>query len=109
MQHSPESRARSAEILAEAIHERHLVEATYNGAVMKLAPYQLFVRHDALYVRALNPQKSRGPDQEPVLGVFKLDGLSGLALTDLPFDPVPSFESQLPRPDDVLVTGIESA
>lgn len=95
--------------MAQAIHEKCLIEATYNGAAMRLAPHQLFVRNEALHVRAFNPQKSRAADQEPVLGVFKLDGLSGVALTDMPFDPVPSFEGQLPRPDDVLVTGIEAS
>lgn len=109
MQQATDDRVRLAEILAEAIHKKRIVEATYNGASLKLAPYQLFVRHDALYATALNPQKSRRIDEEPNLGVFKLAGLSRLSLTDEPFEPVPNYAGQLPRPDDVLVTGIETS
>ena len=109
MHNNQDNQARSAEILAEAIHRKQIVEATYNAASLKLAPHQLFLRNDALYVAALNPQKSRRVDEEPALGVFKLAGLSGVALTDQPFSPVSSFGEKASRPEDLLLASIDLA
>lgn len=107
MHNTPDHPAQSAEILAEAIHRKQIVEATYNTASMKLAPHQLFMRNDALYVAALNPGKSRRIDEEPALGVFKLAGLSRIALTDQPFTPVSPDSGKASRPGDVLLASVD--
>lgn len=92
--------------LLEAISRRMLAEAQYNGTVIRLAPHLLFERHGDLFVAALNLGKSWRSDEEPRLGQFKLAGLSEARLLDETFEPLPNFEPNPPRPDDVLVLAI---
>lgn len=109
MQHPDDDLAVKAEIVAKAIHTREMIEATYNGASLKLSPHQLFVRRDSLYVGAVNPQKARRQDEEPALGVFKLAGLSKVTGTGLRFDPVSSLGGQPPQPEDMVLASVEQA
>ncbi len=109
MQHEPSDRAQTVETLSRAISEWRMVRATYNGAEMALAPHQLFVRHDALFVSAFNPGKNwRGPEDYR-LSYFNIAGLGGVALQDNGFKPLDGFDSSLPRPEDQLLLALEAA
>ncbi|MDE2564120.1 MAG: hypothetical protein KGL48_17930 [Sphingomonadales bacterium] len=106
MQHPNDDPATKAEIVAKAIKTRQMIEATYNGALLTLAPHQLFVRRDSLYVGAINPQKARRQDEEPTLGVFKLAGLSKVSVTGLAFDPVTPLGGQPSQPEDMVLASV---
>lgn len=84
-----------APTLMQAIVTRRCVTATYNREPVLLAPHVLFTKHDALHIGAVTLERSGQPPKEPRLGVFKLDGLGGLALTDRSF-----FVSDLWQPSD---------
>ena len=90
----------------EAIARRRRVTAQYNGTRMTLAPHQMFERHGALFISALNLGKSWRSDDERRLGHFKLDGLGAPELEDETFEPLPSFEAGAPRDDDVLLMAV---
>lgn len=93
-------------VMIEAIARQQAVTATYNGAVIKLAPHLLFERHGDLYVSALNLSKGWRADDERRLGQFKLAGLAVMELLDEGFDPLPSYNSAAPRTDDTLILAI---
>jgi len=93
-------------ILMEGIARHRLVQAQYNGAVFKLAPYQLFERHKDLFISALNMSKTWASDDERRLGQFKIAGLSALELLDEEFVPIPGYDGSLPRAEDVLLLAI---
>ncbi|MGN6375555.1 MAG: WYL domain-containing protein, partial [Sphingomonas sp.] len=84
----------------EAIALKRLVTAVYNGNEMLLAPHQLFTRHGALFVSALNTRRNWRSEEERRLGHYKLDGLSDVALTEETFEPLPDFDNSLPREED---------
>lgn len=92
--------------LMEAIARQRAIQARYNGAVFKLAPYQLFERHSDLFISALNMSKAWPSDEERRLGQFKVAGLSAMELLDEEFEPLSSYDGSLPRADDVLVLAI---
>ncbi|WP_422061348.1 WYL domain-containing protein [Sphingopyxis sp.] len=92
--------------LMEAIARRRRITAQYNGTRMTLAPHQLFERHGALFVSALNLDKAWRSDDERRLGHFKLDGLGQPELEEEEFEPLPSFEAAAPRDDDVLLMAV---
>jgi len=92
--------------LMEAIARRRAIQARYNGAVFKLAPYQLFERHSDLFLSALNLSKVWASEDERRLGQFKIAGLSDMELLDEPFEPLASYDGSLPRSEDVLVLAI---
>lgn len=93
-------------VLLEAVARRRIVIARYNGTELRLAPHLLFERHGDLFVSAWNMNKNVRADDEPKLGHFKLVGLAEVALTEDPFEPLPSFEPQPPREDDTLVLAV---
>ena len=80
----------------EAIARRRRVTALYNGTRMTLAPHQMFERHGALFISALNLDKAWRSDDERRLGHFKLDGLGAAQVEDEEFEPLPSFEAAAP-------------
>ena len=92
--------------LLEAVARRRVVTAQYKGVAMKLAPHLLFERHGDLFVSAWNMSKNWRPEDELKLGHFKLDGLADVALTEEPFEPLPSFAPEAPRADDTLVLAV---
>lgn len=100
MQQKLSNQAEKIELAMEAIVTRSRLEANYNNARLELHPHQLFLRNDALFLRAFNPNKSRRSDEEPSLGNYKLDGLKDLALVRETFDPLESFNGELSRSDD---------
>ena len=93
-------------LLMEAIARKLIVTALYNGVVLKLAPHALFERHGELYVSALNLNKNWASEEDRRLGHFKLSGLSKMELTEEPFDPMPSYDASVPRPEDLLVFAV---
>lgn len=92
--------------LMEAITRRIVVEARYNGAVIRLAPHFLFERHGELFVSALNLSKAWRSDDERRLGQFKLAGLAETRVMEDAFEPLPSFSPEPPRADDTLILSI---
>lgn len=103
MQHEVSDTARKIELAMEAIVTKSKLEVTYNGATLELCPHQLFVRHDSVYLRAFNPNKSRRVDEEPSLGSYKIDGLSGLNVTKVAFDPIAANDDSLRDSDRLLI------
>ena len=92
--------------IMEAIARKQAVSARYNGGEMILAPYLLFERRGDLFVSALNMSKARRADDEGQLGQFKLEGLGMVALTEVAFEPLPSYQARTPRLDDTLIFAI---
>ena len=92
--------------LMEAIARKRVVVARYNGEEIRLAPHLLFVRHDELYVRALNMSKAWRSDDDRRLGQFKLAGLAETELLDDEFDPLPAYDAAPPRADDTLLLAV---
>ena len=71
--------------ILEAIVTRRCVTARYNRQLVTLAPHVLFTKHDALHVGAVTVERDGALPREPKLGVFKLDGLGAIALTEREF------------------------
>lgn len=94
-------------VLAEAMRKRLMISVVYNSSTLTLAPHQVVLRNEALYVCAVNPHKSRRVDEDPALGYFKIEGLSHISLTEETFEPLPS-EACLPaREDDRVIASID--
>ena len=49
MQHDPSN---ALNVIANAIQAKRVIVATYNGAKIELCPHEIFVRDQALYLRA---------------------------------------------------------
>jgi hypothetical protein len=79
-------------ILFEAIVHTKCVEATYNGGHVVLAPHVAFTRHGEVYVGATTIERDGQPPKEEKLGLFKLVGLAGFALTERSFIPSSVFD-----------------
>lgn len=90
----------------QAIATRHLIQADYNGAELRLAPHLLFMRHGEPYIGAFNPGKAWRSDDERRLGYFKLAGLHNLMVIDQPFEPLETADTAPPRAEDQLVFAI---
>jgi hypothetical protein len=90
----------------EAIARKRAVTALYNGAVIKLAPHQIFERHGDLFVTALNLSKNWRADEERRLGQFKLAGLKDVTPLEEAIASLPSYDGKLPRPEDILILSI---
>lgn len=103
MQHDQVSDER---VVIEAIARTRLVSAIYNGAELLLAPHQLFRRHGALYVSALNTGKTWRSDEQPRLGQFKLDGLRDISLVETPFEPLTDFTPDPSREGDEAIFSV---
>jgi len=81
-----------ASVLRRAIRLKLCVTAVYNKAVFKFAPHILYTRHDDPFVDAMVIERDGNPPREAKLGVFKLSGLKDVALTTVPFLPLPAFD-----------------
>jgi len=73
--------------ILQAIVTKHCVAATYNRQQVVLAPHVLFMKHDALHVGGVTLERDGQVPREYKMGVFKLDGLGEIAITDRPFQP----------------------
>lgn len=92
--------------LMEAIARRRTVSTHYNGQEMILAPHQMFERHGALFVSALNLGKNFRSEEERRLGQFKLDGLGETLVKEEEFDPLPDFQPGAPSDTDILLLAV---
>lgn len=79
-------------ILFEAIVRTRCVEATYNNGHVVLAPHVAFTRHGEVYVGATTIERDGQPPREEKVGLFKLAGLTGFALTERAFTPSAVFD-----------------
>ena len=93
----------------EAIARKRLIVAEYNGTRMHLAPHRLFSRFGELFLSAFNPHKNWRSEEEWRLGNFKLAGLSDIAVTEEPFEPLPTFDDTLPREGDQELFAVSAA
>ncbi len=100
MHNNSDSPVTPERVLIQAIALKQMVGAVYNGGEVLLAPHQLFARRGALFVSALNTRRNWRSDDERKLGHYKLDGLSDLQLSSDSFEPLPTFDSTLPREED---------
>ena len=83
---SPSRRPRGATpTILQAIVIKQCVAATYNRQPVILAPHVLFMKNDAVHVGAVTLERDGAVPKEYKLGVFKLDGLGEIAITDRPF------------------------
>lgn len=80
-------------VLLEAIARRLCVTVVYNRQGAVLAPHILYLRHGDPFIDAVTVEREGKPPREIKLGTFKLAGLSGVTLTERPFDPDPSFDA----------------
>jgi len=76
----------------EAIVRRLCVTATYNRMSVLLAPHVIFMKNDAVYVGAVTIEREGQSPREAKVGLFKLDGLVDLKLTDRAFFVDPVFD-----------------
>lgn len=106
MHNAPVTEASIERTIIEAIALKRAICARYNGEEMLLAPHRMFTRHGGLFLSALNLRKNWRSEEERRLGHFKLVGLSGAALTDEVFEPLPANENGLPRETDQEVFSI---
>jgi hypothetical protein len=95
-----------ARVIFKAIVEREALTAVYNGQTIELHPHQIFVRHDAMFVRAVNPNKGRRHDEAPSLGEFKLNGLRDLAAAGKAFDPLEGFTGAEERDGEQVLLAV---
>ncbi len=78
-------------LLRAAIASRTCVTATYNRGKVKLAPYALYERDDALFLDAVTIERDGRPPREPKVGSFRLAGLVNLSSTKDRFEPQPEL------------------
>ena len=71
--------------ILQAIVMKRCVAAAYNRQPVVLAPHVMFMKHDAVHVGAVTLERDGQAPKEYKLGVFKLDGLGEIAITDRPF------------------------
>jgi len=69
----------------QAIVAKRCIAASYNRDPVILAPHVLFTKHDALHVGGVTLERGGRVPREYKMGVFKLDGLGEIAITDRPF------------------------
>lgn len=108
---SPEEAAPSGPaptVMAGIVHLR-CIEARYNGGDVILAPHVFFMKNDAPHVGATTIERDGKPPREEKIGIFKLDGLTGLRLTDRPFTPSPVFEPEDLRFVETKLLAVELA
>lgn len=108
-QEHPEAPANPTILFFEAIVRLRCIEATYNRTRMVLAPHILYTRHGALHLDAIIVSRENMLPKEVKLGTFKVDGLSGLRLTERAFEPNPMFEPEAEKYAGETLMAVEMA
>lgn len=72
--------------ILEAIALKKCLTANYNGTSFVLAPHILYTRRDLVYLDAVPLFKNEAPPREEKMATFKVDGMSDIALADIPFE-----------------------
>jgi hypothetical protein len=80
-----------------AIAAMTLVEAVYNRARIRLAPYALYTEPGGMFVDGVVVERDGAPPRELKLGRFKLSGLRELAASGDGFTPEPFFDGADPK------------
>jgi hypothetical protein len=78
--------------ILEALATKRCLTAAYNGTAFLLAPHILYTRLDLIYLDAVPITKNGAPPREVKMATFKVDGMSDIELTDVPFDVSPLYE-----------------
>lgn len=84
-------------LLREAISTRTYILATYNKGRVKLAPYVLYERDDALFLDAVTVDRDGRVPRELKLGAFRLSGLADVEPASEHFSPEFPFSQEEPR------------
>ncbi len=84
-------------MVLEGIVRQKCLSVTYNRTAMILAPHILYTRHDALHVDGVVVLKEGLPPREEKIGTFKLDGLTGMSVTDRDFVKSELFDPTLDK------------
>ena len=92
----------------EAIATRKAVTADYNRGAVILAPHILYMRNDALHIDAVTIKRDGKPPREEKIGTFKLDGLTGLAITDREFPVSTLFNAEDPKYSGAALFTVEA-
>jgi hypothetical protein len=108
-QEPPEAPANPTVLFFEAIVRMRCIDATYNRTRMVLAPHILYTRHGALHLDAIIVSRENMLPKEVKLGTFKVDGLSGLRLTERAFEPNPDFEPEAEKYVGETLMAVERA
>lgn len=93
----------------EAIATRKAVTAEYNRGTVTLAPHILYTRNDALHIDAITIDRDGKPPREEKIGTFKLDGLTGVAVTDREFGISELFNAEDPKYSGNALFTVEAA
>ncbi|MES2095729.1 MAG: hypothetical protein V4459_03145 [Pseudomonadota bacterium] len=99
--------AGTAPIVFEAIVRKQCIAATYNRQSLVLAPHVIFTKHDAIYVGAVTVSRDLMVPREVKMGVFKLDGLAGLRLTERAFETSALYSPHDERFSDNALMAVE--
>ncbi|HEY8604805.1 hypothetical protein [Tsuneonella suprasediminis] len=108
MQNGSQAQTEKLKLLGEAISRRQIIEASFNGGFLRLAPHQVFVRREALYLAAFNGEKSCRYDEESAFGGYNLAGFSGVSVTDQTSEPLSYFDQAGTRLGDPVLLTIET-
>jgi hypothetical protein len=92
-----------------AIVRQVCVDARYNGGKVILAPHAIFTRHGELYIAAITVSRDFKMPREPKIGLFKLDGLADLTLTERAFEISPLFDRRDERFATETLMAVEPA
>ena len=102
--------AEPSALVLEAIALRRCLEATYNRAAIKLAPYILYTRHGDLFVDGVTVEREGRPSAELKLGTFKLAGLKIREVISRQFDAQqPLFDPAADKYQGVTLFAVEPA
>lgn len=71
--------------ILEAIALRKCLQASYNRAIVILAPHVLYRRNDSFFIDAITISRDGNPPREEKIGSFNLAGLSDVTVSDQDF------------------------
>ncbi len=93
-------------LLLEAIALKKCIHVSYNRDAVKMAPHILYTRHGELYIDAVVIERAGRPPRERKLGCYKVDGLTGMVLTQDKFSVEPVYDAADPKYADSTVFAI---
>lgn len=99
--------AGTAPIVFEAIVRKLCIAAKYNRQSLVLAPHVIFTKHGAIYVGAVTVSRDLMIPREAKMGVFKLDGLVDLRLTERSFETSPLYAADDERFAETALMAVE--
>lgn len=99
------------DLLCQAIAGKVCTTATHNRTKLVLAPHILYRRgtQEVPMLDAIVVERAGKPVKDAVLRTFTVSALSGLAVTDRPFVPSPSFKPDNRRYLNKTICAVEVA